>query len=238
MCINFMVCYYIMLTLDEIGIKYGMSVVQIPKKKKKHAGGDKSSQGWDYLEYYDQLFKDYRLKEIQLLEIGILEGRSIATWADYFINGKIVGIDITLAAYEQYKPKLFEEGAFQPNGNVELLVGNSTIPELSNLLEKFGQFDFIIDDGDHHGKSQIQTFENLFYKFLKPGGIFIIEDSHGEVINQYFLNHLTVVSNFAKGMKNREKIRERILQSENVFYRHIESVEFRGRLIIVRKRSF
>jgi hypothetical protein len=39
-----------------------------------------------------------------------------------------------------------------------------------------GEFDFIVDDGGHTNKQIMNSFNILFFKALKPGGIYIIED--------------------------------------------------------------
>ena len=53
------------------------------------------------------------------------------------------------------------------------------VGDLQKLLDEKGvegQLDFIIDDGSHHPMHQIVSFQYLFEKALKPGGVYIIED--------------------------------------------------------------
>ena len=47
-----------------------------------------------FLEIYSNYFKDYKDKEINILEIGIDKGESLKIWRRYFTRAKICGIDI------------------------------------------------------------------------------------------------------------------------------------------------
>jgi hypothetical protein len=61
------------------------------------AGTDKSSSvswGWDYLRHYDELFSRWRGSDINMIEVGVAGGASIATWHLYFDKAQLVGIDI------------------------------------------------------------------------------------------------------------------------------------------------
>ena len=54
-----------------------------------------STKNWTgFLEIYSNYFKDYRDKEINLLEIGVDKGDSLKIWRKYFTKAKICGIDI------------------------------------------------------------------------------------------------------------------------------------------------
>ena len=48
---------------------------------------------------------------------------------------------------------------------------------LKKMMADVGkQFDIIVDDGSHVPWHQIFTFETIFKTWLKPGGIYVIED--------------------------------------------------------------
>jgi hypothetical protein len=51
-----------------------------------------------YTLFYNSLFKEHRHKNLNVAEIGILEGSSLLMWREYFKNSKIYGFeyDITL----------------------------------------------------------------------------------------------------------------------------------------------
>lgn len=139
------------MTLDEIAIKYVT---------------DKSSNGHSYCQYYDMVFSPIRDHKINLLEIGIDKGASILTWAEYFCNGNIHGIDIR-GDYDY----LTENKRIHTH-----IVDQSNKGELVVFAEQYpNYFDIIIDDGSHMSSDMILTFETLF-PYLKSGGFYIIED--------------------------------------------------------------
>ena len=43
---------------------------------------------------YEHLFSQYRHREMNILEIGVLHGFSMLVWERYFTNSKIFGMDI------------------------------------------------------------------------------------------------------------------------------------------------
>ncbi len=49
---------------------------------------------------------------------------------------------------------------------------------LKQVIDEFGPFDIIIDDGSHHTAHQIQSFNHLFDMGLKAGGQYLVEDLH------------------------------------------------------------
>lgn len=50
-----------------------------------------------------------------------------------------------------------------------------------------GNFDVIVDDSGHSNLQMIRSFEYLFHKALKPGGVYFMEDF---VASQYFQSRL------------------------------------------------
>ncbi len=145
-------------------------------------GSDKDRNGYSQL--YFTLFNHLKDKELTMLEIGIgtmipgvqssmqgyaLEGYkpggSLRAWRDFFTQGRIIGVDIQTDTQ-------FEEE------RIETHICNSTDEDaVQNFMEELGdiKFDIILDDGSHLDDNQLQTLQNL-YKYLKPGGIYIIED--------------------------------------------------------------
>lgn len=146
-------------------------------------GSDKDRNG--YAQVYHTLFNDKRDQEINMLEIGIgslipgvpssmlgyaLEGYkpggSLRAWRDYFSKGRIIGVDIQL------------DTQFSDELRIETYIGNSTKAlEVETLMKRLDNplFDIILDDGSHHDMDQIATLHNC-YSYLKPGGMYIIED--------------------------------------------------------------
>jgi hypothetical protein len=60
-------------------------------------GTDKSSNisyGWDYLRHYEEWFALWCDQDINVIEIGVLNGSSIGVWLTYFSRAQIIGVDI------------------------------------------------------------------------------------------------------------------------------------------------
>ena len=159
------------LSLDEIGNKYNGNVLE---KGKKYRGGDKTSMGFGFTKRYDELFMSVRHDKINVLELGVLDGRSIAMWSDYFDNGHIYGVDINLGRYKHSRDDLLKQGAFT-NNNITMVECDVKDKDMMDKVIGEMEIDIIIDDADHNPKPQFNNFVNLFTK-LSSGGIYIIED--------------------------------------------------------------
>ena len=121
-----------------------------------------------YFESYEKYFMKYRGRKINVLEIGVFDGGSLRMWADYFGNkALIVGMDIN---------KNCASLAELPQ--IEIFIGDQSDPvKLKELVDKYGGFDIIIDDGSHINSHQIKTFQYLF-DYLREGGTYLVEDVH------------------------------------------------------------
>lgn len=141
------------MNLDEIGLKYN---------------SDKSSKHHKYLNLYDNYFSKIRYEKNNILEIGILEGESLKIFSEYFVNSNIYAFDIL------QKNNLTINNCFISSGD----------QSDRNFLNSFSkvQFDVIIDDGSHRMDHQ-QISLGFLFKFLKSGGIYIIEDLHTSLEN-------------------------------------------------------
>ena len=63
-------------------------------------------------------------------------------------------------------------------GRFDVAVGDQSDPEfLTSVVERFGPFDVIIDDGGHTMAQQITSVECLF-PTLNDGGVYLVEDTH------------------------------------------------------------
>ncbi len=119
-----------------------------------------------FLQIYDPLFSDYVDKEVNLLEVGVLEGASLLLWRDYFPKGHIFGVDLNIP------PQLEGED------RIRLFRGSQTDTAFLSQVagEARGGFDIIIDDASHIGIFTKVTFWHLFENHLRPGGLYVIED--------------------------------------------------------------
>lgn len=140
-----------MKSLDEIGLKYGT---------------DKSSNGHNYLKYYDQFFSAIRQNNLTILEIGVWEGASLKMWEEYFSFAQIIGADID--EKKQYESERIST-VIADQGSVGALV------LLGEELINSNGVDIIIDDGSHEAEHQILSFETLF-PYLNSGGYYCSED--------------------------------------------------------------
>ena len=94
-----------------------------------------------------------------------------------------------------------------------------------NILPETKFFDIIIDDGSHKLSDLIISL-NTFYKNLKPGGFFVIEDfKHSNYYKH--LNDCDELNMFEiiNQIKNKKKFNSNIL-SEKVLTDILSSVEF------------
>lgn len=116
--------------------------------------------------YYNKEFSDIREKEIKLLEIGVATGISIKFWSEWFINGKIYGVDIG-------HPSMYTD--FYMKNNLHNVYWEDALND--SFLSLFNQnyFDYIIDDGSHWLNDQITAIIKYLPK-IKPNGKLIIED--------------------------------------------------------------
>ena len=151
------------LTLDEIGLQYHK-----PDASKKYTGGDKLSTDKNFTKYYYELTSTYRDQPINMMEIGIFNGKSIAMWADYFINGTIYAVDINLYKFYNHLSTLRDEKAFEnkrltyiygdqpeiyekcfkPDSDVKIIKCDTTTKDFELIVNYLPEFTIIIDDGN------------------------------------------------------------------------------------------
>ena len=58
----------------------------------KKYGSDKTKH--NYTDIYFTYFEKIKNEKLNILEIGVADGKSIKAWSDYFPNSNIIGIDI------------------------------------------------------------------------------------------------------------------------------------------------
>ncbi|PIT79953.1 class I SAM-dependent methyltransferase [Limnohabitans sp. JirII-31] len=205
----------------------------------------KVSDKWaSYLPVYDALFEKYRTKKISLLEIGVQNGGSLETWKTFFTYAQcLIGCDIDQrCSVLQYD-----------DPRVHVIVGDanqqSTMNRIKSICDKF---DLIIDDGSHQSNDILNSFIRYF-DLLKPGGIYVIEDTHTLYSSHWgggILNEFSAYNFFKKIV---DVINVQFWNSElsiDVYLRTffplgktpsfikegwIESIEFRNSLIVIRK---
>ena len=152
--------------------------------------GKKITKWKHYFPIYEKHFTPIRNKPIKILEIGILNGGSLEMWRYYFPEATIVGIDINPLCKEHE-----QEG-------INIRIGDQTDEKfLQSLIDEFGTFDLIIDDGSHHVSHVNKTFQFLFPK-LADDGIYFIEDTHAAYWDSHggSIKEPESINNVAKGL--------------------------------------
>jgi SAM-dependent methyltransferase len=196
-------------TLDQIGLKYK---------------SDKSSNFHNYLNLYDGYLNGIRFKYNNILEIGILNGDSLNIFSDYFENSRINAFDIIDKSHLSIK-------------HCNILIGDQSDRNFLNTISN-DEFDLILDDGSHKMEHQ-QISIGVLFRYLKFGGIYIIEDLHtslpdyietiiyGKSLFGLNDNCDNSTLNFLKSIKSNNAIINRYLSDEelNFLINNIESVE-------------
>jgi hypothetical protein len=148
---------------------------------------DKSSKKHNYTKVYASFFDSLKDKRINFLEIGVQFGYSIKLWESYFRKANLHFIDIDFS-YLIYQPKKAHlHRADQANQG-----------QLIHVVEQIaGGIDILIDDGGHTMEQQQTSFRTLF-PYVKPGGLYIIEDLHTSYWSAYRGNTLMTTVEFLK----------------------------------------
>ena len=114
-----------------------------------------------YLPVYDEYFLPLKDTATAVLEIGILDGVSLRVMRDYFTKAHIYGIE----AIPHY---IFQEERITT-------IHCSTMERDRFISLELPPFDIIIDDASHVITEQLFAVCGL-WKYLKTGGLFIVED--------------------------------------------------------------
>jgi hypothetical protein len=154
------------LTLSEISKKYPT---------------DKDFTHNYYNEVYEKYFSSLRHSTKLFCEIGIggfsgelgwQYGNSLKVVRDYFPNAHILGLDI-----EQKEVNDLNRIGIE-------YIDQSSREQLKTFAPKLSGYDIILDDGSHNIHDQQITFAE-FFKELRSGGLYIIEDLHTSIEVNY-----------------------------------------------------
>lgn len=116
--------------------------------------------------HYLPIYESALTRTERMLEIGVDRGGSLQMWREYMADATIVGLDINPKA-AQYD---------DPEHHVHVRIGDQTDTAfLGGVVDEFGWFDTVLDDGGHTPKQMIGSFQYLFPR-LRPGGVYIVED--------------------------------------------------------------
>ena len=199
-----------------------MSLIEIGKKypSSKNISG--------FIQLYEKYFSSLKNSKINILEIGVEGGDSLRIWREYFTNANICGIDIDKKDFKI--------------DNTEILQGDQSDKNfLKTLIDKYKNFDIIIDDGSHQAKHIIASFKFLF-PHLNNNGIYVIEDLQTSYFPRYGgsrinLNKKKSSMNFIKSLTdtiNYEK-NDRPFYKKSDFDGHIKSIYFHQNIAFINK---
>ena len=129
---------------------------------------DKNLIGHGYAKFYELHFNYFKNKEIKLLEIGTWKGASVASFYHYFSKAIIFCLD------RNYK---FQFKSNRINFFYCDTRNSNDIKKFEDLLisKKSEALDVIIDDASHIYSDMLSNFKN-FFKKVKSGGFYVIED--------------------------------------------------------------
>ena len=127
-----------------------------------------------YFAIYEKSLSHLRGRFFRMLEIGIADGGSVDIWREWLgPRFEFHGIDIDARA------RRFDKLGNSTHGGARIHIGSQADPAfLRAVVRSAGDgFDVIIDDGGHTWEMQQTSFKELF-PLLKPGGMYIVEDTH------------------------------------------------------------
>jgi hypothetical protein len=131
---------------------------------------DKYSHG--FIDVYEPYFN--QMKDVKnVLEIGVYNGDSLNYFSNYFKDADIYGIDIIdKTQYDSDKIKTF-------------MLNQENRGDISTFLSKNNiEYDIILDDGGHTMRQQQISF-GMFFKNVKSGGLYILEDLHTSRLDNF-----------------------------------------------------
>ena len=193
------------MSLDQLFHHYGSDKAEIFRLNKK--------KGHGYSKFYLKHLQKLKKNQLNILEIGSYSGASAAAFSKYLPNSQIFCLDINVSKFRYSSEKIKVYGVDINNKSKVI-----KILEIIFLDKKFKNFDIIIDDGSHK-LSEILNCINFFFKYLKSGGIFVIEDY---MLPNYFKNNKDVddifVDHLLKKLRNNEFFKSNFFNKEDQKY--------------------
>lgn len=178
-----------------------------------------------YFEIYDRHLAKFVGEPSTLLEIGIYAGGSLDMWREYLgPSSELYGVDI-----DPYCTR-FEEATVFIGDQADRAFWERFRAETPSL-------DIIVDDGGHTVEQQLVTLEELLPR-LRPGGVYICEDIHGD--DNAFLGYVYGLSRglFGYDLTLDEANPERVLSSPATpFQSAIHSVHVYPYVVVIERRD-
>jgi ubiquinone/menaquinone biosynthesis C-methylase UbiE len=147
-----------------------------------------------YFHLFTEFYNDYfeKMKPVNILEIGILNGSSILMLRDFFPDATIYAVDINPNSVNLDLGK----------GVNKYICSQDDFERLKILFNNI-KFDIIIDDGSHMTSHQQKSL-GFFFRYLNEKGIYICEDLHTSYNKSYIDTTITtmeMIENYKKTFK-------------------------------------
>jgi predicted O-methyltransferase YrrM len=115
-----------------------------------------------------------RVAPRRMVEVGVLDGGSTIYWAERYRLDRLVAIEGRADA--PFLSQFIDRHGLNDRVRVHFGVLQDDRPALRAIMRReLALFDAVIDDASHWYAQTRATFEALF-PFLRPGGVYIIED--------------------------------------------------------------
>ena len=194
-------------TLDELFYHYGSDKGNIFKNTQTQSHG--------FSKFYIQHLKHLKQKEIKILEIGSYSGASAAAFIKYFRNSSVHCFDVNISNFIFSSKNMYVYGLDVNNQNkLEKTLKKISLESNSNF------FDIIIDDGSHFLSDILFSLKTLF-RYVKKGGIYVLEDFKHPNYYDYNRNidHI-LVDKVLKNLKEKKLFNSNIIDNEDQVYLH------------------
>ena len=162
------------------------------RKLGRQYGTDKRIHG--FLDLYAERLPP-RDQVRSLLEVGVFYGASIQMWRDWYAQADIYGVDAFNGIFgngnrfSNATKFLHEVRAGLHGPRVHMLVADqASAAEMDGVVGKLGRrrvsFDVILEDGSHKSRDQQLNLAQLM-PLVRPGGVYVIEDTHTSLQRGY-----------------------------------------------------
>ena len=192
-------------TLDELLHHYSSDKADIFLKT--------NDKGHGFSKLYAKHLDHLKNKDIKILEIGSFAGASAAAFSKYFTKSNIYCFDINISNFI-YSSKNIHLYGLNINNEDEV----KKILKKIDLESNSNFFDIIIDDGSHYLSDILFSLKTLF-RYVKKGGIYIIEDFKHPNYYDYNRNidHI-LVDQVLKNFQEKKLFNSNIIKNDDQSY--------------------
>tara|TARA_A100001515_G_C4569644_1_gene209320 strand:- start:100 stop:810 length:711 start_codon:yes stop_codon:yes gene_type:complete len=151
-------------------------------------GSDKHFHG--FTKFYEGFFVNYKNSK-KICEIGMggimwqrggkLPGASSRMWLEYFPDAHVFILD-NFSEIKEEEKEIVQKLISENKDRLTLILGDQAKrSDLNMLIDKTGSdIDILVDDGGH-SMDQQQISLGFLFSYLKPGGLYVIEDLHTSI---------------------------------------------------------